>query len=193
MARLFSIRPTLRIRGRKFKGIRGFAGKPFHPPLTDIPVTCYFLVGVFDLVSYFTKDSTGGVARDFFISSTHILIAGAVVSVFTIITGIWDWWKSTEAHTQAWRTANTHMAIMLSVSAIVVVDILLRLGQWDEQHVQTTPMVLSVLIAALVTLGSTYGGSLVYDYGFNVETSGDHPVWHESEQDVFPGEEKSPA
>jgi hypothetical protein len=48
-------------------------------------------------------------------------------------------------------------------------------------------MVLSVVIALLVGLGATYGGSLVFDYGFNVETAGDHPVWHKSEQDVFPG------
>jgi hypothetical protein len=46
--------------------------------------------------------------------------------------------------------------------------------------------ILLVLAAALVSLGATYGGSLVYDYGFNVETAGDHPVWHESEKDVFP-------
>ena len=28
---------------------------------------------------------------------------------------------------------------------------------------------------------------MVYRYGFNVETAGDHPVWHRSETDVFPG------
>ncbi|MEA2477997.1 MAG: hypothetical protein QOC87_2196, partial [Actinomycetota bacterium] len=38
MARLFSIRPAMKLSGRKFKGLRGFAGKPFHPPLTDIPI-----------------------------------------------------------------------------------------------------------------------------------------------------------
>jgi hypothetical protein len=47
--------------------------------------------------------------------------------------------------------------------------------------------VLSLVIAALVSIGGTFGGSLVYDYGFNVETAGDHPVWHKSETDVFPG------
>jgi hypothetical protein len=45
-----------------------------------------------------------------------------------------------------------------------------------------------VKAAALVAFGATYGGSLVYDYGFNVETSGDHPAWHESDKDVSPGE-----
>jgi hypothetical protein len=47
--------------------------------------------------------------------------------------------------------------------------------------------VLSVVVAVLVSFGATLGGSLVYDYGFNVETAGDHPVWHQNEVDVFPG------
>ena len=33
----------------------------------------------------------------------------------------------------------------------------------------------------------SFGGALVFEYGFNVETAGDHPVWHRSETDVFPG------
>jgi len=48
-------------------------------------------------------------------------------------------------------------------------------------------VVLSVVIASLVSVGATFGGSLVYEYGFNVETAGDDPVWHKSETDVFPG------
>jgi hypothetical protein len=32
-----------------------------------------------------------------------------------------------------------------------------------------------------------YGGALVYEYGFNVETAGDHPAYHVSEDDVFHG------
>ena len=36
--RKFAVRPALTLKGRKFKGLRGFAGKPFHPPLTDIPI-----------------------------------------------------------------------------------------------------------------------------------------------------------
>ena len=35
MARLFSIRPTWSLKGRRSQGLRGFTGKPFHPPLTD--------------------------------------------------------------------------------------------------------------------------------------------------------------
>ena len=82
---------------------------------------------------------------------------------------------------------------MLTVTAIVVVDIVVRLGDWEggyREGVPTLPAVLSVIAGGLVAYGAAYGGSLVYDYGFNVETAGDHPAWHESERDVLPGEDK---
>ncbi len=87
MARLFAIRPTLTMRGRKFKGLRGWAGKPLHPPLTDIPVAAYVLVAVFDLVSFFTKDGNGSLSRDMFVAATYVLIGGAIVSLPTALTG----------------------------------------------------------------------------------------------------------
>lgn len=190
MPRVFSIRPTLQMKGRKFKGLRGWAGKPFHPPLTDVPVTCYLLVGVFDVISFFYRDSQATIAREFYVSGTHILIAGAIVSVLTALTGFWDWLKSTPKGTQARRTANFHMAVMLFVTALVIVNIVMRLSNWTDFHVKGPIMLLSVAIAGLTTFGSMYGGALVYEYGFNVETAGDHPVWHESEQDVMPGHDK---
>ena len=39
--RRFSFRPALTLKGRKFKGPRGWAGKPLHPPLTDFPIAAY--------------------------------------------------------------------------------------------------------------------------------------------------------
>ena len=54
MARIYSIRPTWSLKGRRFQGVRGFTGKPFHPPLTDFPIVCYALAAVFDLISYFS-------------------------------------------------------------------------------------------------------------------------------------------
>ena len=184
MARLFSIKPGITLKGRKFKGLRGYAGKPFHPPLTDIPVACYFLFPIFDLISLVSEDGSE-LSKNLFNAGTYVLVAGLIVTVPTALTGFWDWLKSTTKHTQAWRTANWHMAIMLTVTALVVVNLIERQDQLFASPVLT---IVSLLIAALVSLGATYGGSLVYDYGFNVETAGDHPVWHESEEDVMPGE-----
>ena len=206
MTRLFSIKPGLTLKGRKFKGLRGWAGKPFHPPLTDIPIAAYILGATFDVLSWLLRDDTmgggpghsmdlinggPGLSHELWRAGTFLFIAGLIVSVPTAITGFWDWWKSTAAHTQAWRTANWHMAVMLTTTALVVVDILMRWKSDQNMYTDVPIMILSVVIAGLVSLGATYGGSLVYDYGFNVETAGDHPVWHESERDVFPGEDKA--
>ena len=207
MARLFSIKPGLTIKGRKFKGLRGWAGKPFHPPLTDVPIGAFTLAAAFDVISWIIGEpavTSGSVAvmdplahgewdlaRDLYRAATFCLLAGTLVGIPTAITGIWDWWKSTEKHTQAWRTANWHMTVMLTVLAASAAVGIFRLTIDVQLATSFALMAFSVVIFGLMTLGATYGGSLVYDYGFNVETAGDHPVWHKSERDVFPGEDKA--
>ena len=58
--RTFSIRPTLTMRGRTFKGLRGWSGKPLHPPLTDVPIVAYVLAALFDVASVIGgKDTVG--------------------------------------------------------------------------------------------------------------------------------------
>jgi uncharacterized membrane protein len=188
MPRRFSIKPTLTLRGRTFKGLRGFAGKPSHPPLTDIPIAAYALVAAFDAISY-VAGAGSSAARQFFVAATYVLIAGAFVSFFTALTGFWDWLRSTEAGTQARRTANWHMAVMLFVTTLVLADVAIRLVEWHHPSTSGVVLALSLLAGLLVAYGAMYGGALVFEYGFNVETAGDHPAWHRSETDLLPGEE----
>lgn len=187
MPKLFSIGPAMTIKGRKFKGLRGWAGKPLHPPLTDIPVAAYVLAMVFDVISFFAG-AGGGIGRDAYVAGTWVIIGGAIVSLPTALTGFWDWLKSMTRGTQAWRTANWHMAVMITVTVLVIVDIVLRLSNAAALVVPFPVLILSIAAGLLVMFGAAYGGSLVYDYGFNVETSGDHPVWHQSETDVYPSQ-----
>jgi uncharacterized membrane protein len=188
--RKFSIRPTLTLKGRTFKGLRGWSGKPLHPPLTDLPIAAYVLVAAFDVVSA-VAGSDHSWAGELWHVGTYTLIGGAAISVLAALTGLWDAWKSSEAGTQARRTINTHATIMLTVTALVLVAIVWRLNDYNTQAVSPLGItVLSVIIAVLVSIGATFGGSLVFEYGFNVETAGDSPVWHKSESDVFPGDEQ---
>jgi uncharacterized membrane protein len=186
--RKFSVRPTLTMKGRTFKGLRGWSGKPLHPPLTDLPIAAYILCAVFDVSSAVAgRDHTW--ARELWHAGAFIFVGGAAVSVLAALTGLWDWWKSSEAGTQARRTINAHATIMVTVTVLALADIAWRLNDYRTEPV--TPVgiaVLSVVIALLASVGAMFGGSLVYDYGFNVETAGDHPVWHKSETDVFPGQ-----
>ncbi|HET9671596.1 MAG TPA: DUF2231 domain-containing protein, partial [Actinomycetota bacterium] len=96
MARLFSIRPTWSFSGRKFKGLRGFTGKPFHPPLTDFPIVGYSLAALFDLISFFTANEGNLVdetSQDFFAAATFVMVAGFVGGLGAAITGFMDWWR----------------------------------------------------------------------------------------------------
>ncbi len=203
MPRLYSIKPAVSFRGRRFRGIRGWKGKPSHPPLTDFPIVCYVLAAFCDVVSYVAaSDAIGGpnasVAHDFFAAGSIAIIAGAVMSLPTAVTGFWDWWKGlprdrssgpigVAKHSQVWRTANWHMTVMLTATAIVIVDIVVRLGQSSDDASSLVVMILSVIVAALVAFGSAYGGALVYEYGFNVESVEGTSVWDETEEDVLPG------
>jgi uncharacterized membrane protein len=190
--RHLSFRPSLTIRGRTFKGLRGWAGKPLHPPLTDIPVGAYMLAAVFDLISAVGHDEEW--ARDFNRAASFALIAGAAVSVLAALTGFWDWLRSTEAGTQARRTANAHAWTMITVTVIVLAGITVRAAAfWDEPSTTGLALAFTLAAAVLTAFGATIGGSMVFDYGFNVETAGDHPVWHPSERDALPGHKQERA
>jgi uncharacterized membrane protein len=189
--RKFSVRPTLTLRGRTFKGLRGWSGKPTHPPLTDLPIAAYVFAAAFDIIAVLGRHEAW--AGDFFRAGTFVFIGGAAVSVLAALTGFWDWLRSTEKGTQARRTANTHAWTMITVTVLALVDIALRLNVYHTRTYPTvTILVLSVVVATLVAVGATFGGSLVFEYGFNVETAGDSPVWHPSENDVFPGRDAAP-
>lgn len=207
MTRFFSIKPSVTLKGRESRGLRGWAGKPLHPPLTDFPIVCYVLAALFDIISYY-KAYDGPVeypsaAHDFFVAATYIIIAGAIVSLATALTGFWDWWKGmdrdhssgilgTAKHTQVWRTANWHMTVMLTVTVIVIINIIIRLLQFNDGYARVFTMILSIVAGLLVSYGAIYGGSLVYDYQFNVESLEGKTAWDETEVDQDPGEQLQP-
>src|SRR5437867_7087837 len=170
MARLFSIKPSITFRGRKFRGVRGWAGKPTHPPLTDFPIAAYVFAAAFDVISYVAARSgseyeVSSLAHDSFVAATYVMIAGAVVSLGAAITGFWDWWKGIDRdrstgpigkakHTQVWRTINWHATVMLTVTAIVIVDVVVRLVQYDRHHATLPLTILSVIAGLLVAFGA---------------------------------------
>jgi uncharacterized membrane protein len=202
MPKLYSIRPGITFKGRKFRGVRGWAGKPTHPPFTDFPIAAYVFAGAFDVISYVaakqgSASTVSSLAHDAFVAATYTIMGGAVLSLVAAVTGFWDWWKGIDRdtksgwlgkakHTQVWRTINWHATIMLTVTAIVIVDIVVRLSQYGKGYAQLPTTILSVVAALLVMYGATYGGSLVFDYQFNVESLEGSTVWDETERDQLP-------
>ncbi len=200
MPRIFSFKPSITLKGRSFKGIRGWAGKPTHPPLTDFPIAAYVLAAAFDLISYVAArggNEVSTVAQDAFAAATYVTIGGALFSLGAAVTGFWDWWKGIERdrstgwlgrakHTQVWRTINTHAVIMVAATLLVIVEILLRLSRYGDGYTALPVLILSVIVAVLVFWGSFYGGELVYDYQFNVESLEGSTVWEQTDRDEMP-------
>lgn len=183
--RRFSFRPALELRGRKFKGLRGLAGKPFHPPLTDVTVGAYTIAPILLLAAFFFQDSSW--AHDAQKAGTWVLLIGAVSSVATTLTGFGDW-LNTQKGTQVRRMVNAHAWTMILLSVIVIGALWYLMFGNDGDYVlepNALTLVLSLVILGIVTVGGTIGGSLTYDWGFNVETAKDHPVWHPSERDII--------
>lgn len=180
--RKFSIRPTLTLKGRKFNGLRGWAGKPLHPPLTDPHHGVLPGRGLRRHLGHRRhrpRLGRGVLARRYVLfrrGRRRIGVRRADRSVGRLEV-VGSRYAGT-AHDQQPRDDHGHRD---------------RVRHWrlDTYHTElVTPgglVVLSVVVALLVSLGATFGGTLVYDYGFNVETAGDSPVWHKSETDVLPG------
>lgn len=183
--RRFSFRPALEFRGRKFKGLRGFAGKPFHPPLTDLTTGAYIIAPILLIIAFLFKDSSW--AEDANKAGAWVLLIGGISSVATALTGFADW-LNTEKGTQIRRMANAHAWTMITLTVIVLFSLwyifLADNGEYFSEPSALTA-ILALVIAGLVTIGGTMGGSLVYDWGFNIETAKDHPVWHPSETDII--------
>jgi uncharacterized membrane protein len=203
MPRIYSFKPSITLRSRKFKGVRGWAGKPSHPPFTDFPIAAYILAAAFDVISYFAARGSdyevSSLAHDSFAAATYVTLGGAVFSLGAAITGFWDWWKGIERdrssgwlgrakHTQVWRTINTHATIMVTATVLVLIEIVLRLSQYGMGYTRLPIMILSIIIGLLVFWGSFYGGELIYDYQFNVENLKGSTVWDETELDQMPGQ-----
>src|SRR3712207_9425983 len=103
--RRFSFRPALDLRGRKFNGLRGFAGKPFRPPLTDVTVGAYTIGPILDIVSFVFRDSSW--ARDAHRGASMVLLVGAVSSLATVLTGYADWRTTTKGTRSEERRVGT--------------------------------------------------------------------------------------
>lgn len=179
MGKRFAFRPALTMEGRELKGLRGWTGKWFHPPLTDVPIGAYTVAAILDLIA-FVVDRTGVFeetisARDLYVAGGLSMLTGAAVSVFTALTGFSDW-LTTKRTSHVRKTANAHAWTMITMTVVVLVNLYVRfIIDKETAHPSVLVVILSELVFLLLLIGATIGGSLVYDYGFNVGSTSEEP------------------
>lgn len=142
--------------------IKGWPGKPAHPPLTDASIGAY-TVGVAMLVL-----GAFGVEEEQAAHGALLAIGGGLaLALPTALTGLLDWLdipKGTPART----TATVHLLAMLSATVVFALTFIAQLDGYDDGNVETLALVLGIAAEALLSAGGYVGGAIVFVYGVRV-------------------------
>jgi uncharacterized membrane protein len=135
------------------------AKHPIHPMLVPIPIGLWIFSLVCDLVYVFGWG--GDVWRTV---AFYNMVAGVVGALIAAIPGLIDLLSLPPAPK---KTALIHMTLNLSIVALYVLNIVLRVGNPERI---TAPVWLSVIAVALLGASGWLGGKLVYELGVAVDT-----------------------
>ena len=148
---------------------RGVPGHPLHPPLTDAAIGAYTFATVAALADV-TGISTNAATHGWWLA----LIFGLIVTGPTALTGLLDWLNITPG-TPLKRTATTHMITMVSATVFFLLAAIVGHDSFNAGDVSAGPFILTLIGFALLTLGGTFGGSIVYVHGMRVLNLVDEP------------------
>ncbi|HZE02237.1 MAG TPA: DUF2231 domain-containing protein [Pseudonocardiaceae bacterium] len=142
--------------------VKGFAGKPAHPPLTDIGIGAY-TAGVAMLVA-----GAAGFQQAAMASASVIAIAvGLIAAIPTIITGLVDLFAipaDAPARTLGWW----HLTLMASATGLFAWTFKLQLAGYSTGKVITLALTVGIISWVLLFAGGYLGGALTFVYGVRV-------------------------
>src|SRR3954463_6742288 len=142
--------------------LRGWAGKPSHPPLTDASIGAY-TVGVVMLVL-----GALGVEEEQMAHGSLLAISGGLgLGVPTALTGVLDW-PDPQPGTPRKTIATTHLLVMVTATLVFAGTWLAQLDGYEHDKVKTLACILGLVAEALLTVGGYLGGTLVFIFGVRV-------------------------
>lgn len=150
--------------------IKGWHGKPSHPPLTDATIGAY-TVGVAMLVAGKLGLQTPQMA----VGSLIAITGGLAVAAPTAVTGLVDWLdipKGTPART----TATLHLLTMVTATVLFAVTWLAQRPGYVDDEVRTLGLILGLVAEATLAFGGHLGGAIVFVYGYRVVKRPETPV-----------------
>ncbi len=155
---------------RLIRLIKGWPGKPSHPPLTDATIGAY-TVGVAMLVF-----GAFGVLEDGMAHGSLLAIGGGLaVAVPTALTGLLDW-LDIPKRTPTRTIATIHLLTMLTATAVFAVAFLTQINGYDDGEIRTIALVAGLIAEALLVAGGYLGGTMVFVYGNRVLKRPEVPV-----------------
>src|SRR3954470_23255667 len=142
--------------------VKGWPGKPSHPPLTDASIGAY-TVGVAMLVL-----GALGVEEEQMAHGSLLAIGGGLaLALPTAVTGLLDWLDIPKA-TPARTIGTVHLFTMLWATTLFAVAFIGQLDGYDHGDIKTLGLVFGLAAEAVLAIGGYIGGTIVFVYGNRV-------------------------
>ena len=150
--------------------LRGVAGHPLHPPLTDVAIGAYTVSAAMAVVSRLGI-SEHNTATAWWLA----LIVGLIATAPAAITGFVDWLDITSG-TPLWRTATAHLAVMLAATVIFAITAGAGHADYVDRSISGGALILTLVGYGLLSVGGWLGGSVVFVHGMRVLNLVDEPA-----------------
>ena len=150
--------------------VQGLPGHPLHPPLTDATIGTYTFATVAALTDVLSITDHAG-AQGWWLA----LIVGLIVTGLTAVTGLIDWLTITWG-SELWKTATTHMIVMLSATVFFLLAAILGHDEFLAGNVEADGLILTLIGFVLLTAGGWLGGAVVFVHGMRVLSLVEEPA-----------------
>jgi uncharacterized membrane protein len=139
--------------------LKGWPGKPSHPPLTDASIGAY-AVGV----AMFFLGALGVEEEQMAHGSLLAIAGGLALAAPTALTGLLDWLDIPKG-TPARATATVHLLAMVTATVLFALSFIAQLDGYDDGRIETLALLVGLVAEAVLTLGGYLGGTIVFVKG----------------------------
>ena len=150
--------------------LKGNPGHPSHPPVTGVSIGAYTVA-----VALLVLGALGLEERAMAHGALLAISAGLILAPPTMLTGLLDW-RDLPPKTPKRKLANLHLVTMLSATAFFAVSWFPGRAGYEDGHIHTAALVLSLAGEVLLLAGGYLGGTLVYVHGHRVLSRPQAPV-----------------
>jgi uncharacterized membrane protein len=150
--------------------VKGFPGKPSHPPLTDVSIGAYTAGAVMLLLG-----AAGVEERQMAHGSFLAISGGLLVGAPTAVTGLLDWLDLPKG-TPVRKMATIHLFAMVGATVLFAVTWLAQRDGYRDGVVSSGATVLGLVDLAVLAVGGYVGGTLAFVYGVRVLKRSDASV-----------------
>jgi uncharacterized membrane protein len=150
--------------------VRGLPGHPLHPPLTDGAIGSYTAATVLACIA------AAGIAEEALAKGWWLaLLVGLGFGPLAALTGLADWLSITRG-TPLWRTATTHLAVMIGATVLFALAAIFGHAGYVDGEVGAAALVLVLVGFLTLAVGGWLGGSIVFVHGMRVLSLPEEPA-----------------